>query len=430
MTLAARLSTPPDQPDAGLAPQTNVTQAGFSTRFVGRQAIYDRKLAVKAYELLYRSGPAGPASFLDGTAATADVLATSLVDIGLDKLADNKQVYINVNREFLLGPDSLPVAPQQVMLEILEDVTVDDALVDAVAKLSAEGFSFALDDFVGGSQWEALMPYVSVIKIDVRALTLTEIERELTRLASFKVRLLAEKVETQDEFEALSEMGFELFQGFFLSRPVVVEGQRLPATKRSLIELLAAVRDPKVDTGTLVRLIERDVGLSVRLMRLLNSAQFLLPQEVTSVGRAVVLLGLDGVKRWASLICLAGGDILSPELMRLSLVRAKMCELLFDSIRPADASAGFTMGLFSNLDCLMQATLEDALSEIPLKEEVRDALLHNVGPFYPILACVLACERYEPERLSLVKLDAGRIQTAFGAANRWSDDVIRQLGLG
>lgn len=427
MSLAARASSP--QPVYSVATPETTGDSGALAQFVGRQAIFDRDLRVKAYELLYRGERLGDGSVLDGTHATADVLATSLVDIGLSKLVGTKPVYLNVGREFLLDTSALPVDPANVVLEILEDVRVDETLIHAVAQLSAAGFTLALDDYDGGDNWAPLLPYVSIIKFDVRAMDPRAIAAHIERLRPRNLTLLAEKVETQEEFEFYKTAGIDLFQGYFLARPKVVSGRRLPATRRNLLQLLAAVRNPETNTTDLVSLIEQDVGLSFRLLRFLNSATFGMPREVTSIERSVVLLGLEGLRSWASLICLAGGEVSSSELIRLSLCRAKTCELLQESVDPSLASAAFTAGMFSNLDAFMQAPLPELLDEIRLAAEIRDALLDGNGPLAAAVKCALACERCDWDEARGSGFQPTQIGAAFREANCWSDDLLSQLEL-
>lgn len=416
-------------PDS-LSKNGSVNPSAPAATFVGRQAIYNRSLAVYAYELLYRSGHTATAGVTNDVQATAEVLTTALVDIGLDKLTKRKKVFINVDHDYLVDIQALPISPEFVVLEILEDVSVDQRLVDRVKSLAREGFTFALDDYVGGEQWKILLPHVSIIKVDIRELDDQGLENIVKDLKPFRVTLLAEKVETEEEFNKLAALGFDLFQGYFLSRPAVIEGQRLSSAKQSLLQLLAAVQDPETRTGELVSLIERDVGLSLKLLRLLNSARFHGISEVTSIERSVALLGLNGLRQWASLLCLSNTDTISPELMRLSLVRAKLCELIMNEVKPVSRQASFTVGLFSGIEAILRTPLTEVLADLPLAQDIKQALLEESGPLSEALDSAYACERFEWDCAGAYGLEQSQIAQFYAQANRWGDSVLAELDSG
>lgn len=395
--------------------------------FLGRQTIFTREVGVYAYELLFRSGRANVAGFTDGERATSEVILSAFTDIGLERVVGHHQAFINVTREFLLNERSLPLPPERVVLEILEDVEVDEELVKAVTDLSCQGFRIALDDFVYDDRWQPLLEVADIIKVDVRALGTSVVEEHARILQPYGHKLLAEKVETQEEFDALVAMGFDYFQGYFLSRPQVMSGKRLSASKLPVLQLLALLQDPNIDMKYVEKLVSQDVSLSYKLLRFINSAFFALPGEITSIQRAVVFIGIESLNRWISLIAMARVDDKPHELMRVALVRAKMCELLIGASGAGDEGTAFTIGLFSSLDALMDVPLEEVVGELPLSDEVKLALLERQGPLGEALRTTLAYERCDWQQLSSDELDVNATRNAYLDAVNWSFEVSAGL---
>ena len=288
---------------AGLAENRRARAENLA--FVGRQAIYQPDLEIYGYELLYRSAGAQHARIEDGTRATSEVLLSVFMDIGLDRIVGPYTPFINFTKNLLGNPDLLPFPPGSVVLEILEDVEVDTSLVEAVRNLHTLGHRIALDDFVLDPCWEPLMPYVEIVKIDVVSLTLTEVQAQVDNLRRQNVTLLAEKVETLAEFQELKAMGFELFQGYFLSRPQVLSETRLAGNKLATMRLLGALQNPSAEITDIELLVSQDVPLSYKLLRYINSVHVGLPRKVASLRDAVVYLGVDAIRRWAMLATLS-----------------------------------------------------------------------------------------------------------------------------
>lgn len=392
----------------------------MSEAFIGRQPIYDRNLELSAYELLFRSGEVNRAVIGDGDQATSTVILTAFTEIGLDKLVGPHRAFLNLTRNFLLGEGPWLLPPERVVLEILEDMVVDEALLAAVRALRRRGFLLALDDFVGEARWQPLLEHAAIVKMDVRALGIEAARSEARRLRRCGAQLLAEKVETRAEFDALVNSGFELFQGYFIARPQVVRGRKLPAERLAVLQLLAVLQAPQTDIDEVEMLVRRDVTLSYRLLRLINSAFFALPAQISSVRRAVVYLGLDSLKRWLSLLVLASVSGKPHELIRMALLRARMCEGLCQRGSVGDPSAGFTAGLFSTLDALMDAPLAELLDGLPLAQPIKNALLAHGGGLGEALNCTLAYERCDWARVRCADLDAAIVREIWIEAAEWS----------
>ncbi len=396
--------------------------------FVGRQAVYDRKLGVYGYELLFRSGTENRACFVDGDVATSQVLLSSFVDIGIERLCQRNRAFINLTRAFLVDQATPPFPPEQVVVEVLETVEPEAAVIEGLERLRAAGYVIALDDFCYEARFEPLIALADIIKIDVRVLDDAAVVEHVSRLKPKGLKLLAEKIETRAEFDRLVELGFDYFQGYFLSRPEVVSGKRLPQNKLSIIQLLARLQDPAVKIDEIERAVSQDVALSYKLLRCINSAFFALPRRIESIRHALVILGLGPLRRWIALLALAGGSDQPPDVVHTVMVRARMCELLGVAAGERDTSSCFTVGLFSSLDLLMGTPLPELLAELPLAPALVAALLERKGRLGEMLACVEAYEHCDWQNARLRGLADDDIRDAYVGAVEWAFEVVAGLG--
>lgn len=398
--------------------------------FVGRQPIFDRDWNVAAYEVLYRNGPENRADFSNPSAATSQVLVGTFIDIDIDRILGSHTGFINMSRDFLIDRYALAFPPDRMVVEVLEDVEVDDEVIAALTELSENGYRIALDDFVFNANQEALLPLADIVKVDVMALGIDNMKQVYDDLSRWKVTLLAEKVETYSEYMRLHHIGFDLFQGYFLAKPEVVRGRKVSSQKHSTLQLLSQLNDDDVSFDELADSISRDVSLSYRLLKLLNSSFYGLPKEVDSVHQGLVLLGLDQIARWVMLIALASLGDKPPELMKTGLVRARMAELLGRSFSDLDQRRAFTVGLFSILDALLDRPLSEVLEKIPLSEEANRALVEHEGDLGRILEAVEGYERGDWEAVEKQQIDSTEICIAYIEAVEWADATSPQLRRG
>ena len=371
---------------------------------VGRQPILDRDLDVFGYELLFRPEEENSKP-INGESATSQVVNNAFVDIRLDRIVGEHRAFINVTRDFLLEHSNLTFPRDRVVLEVLEDVEIDDALIEAIKALSDSGYVIALDDFVYAPEWDPLLDCASIVKIDVQMFSEPELKEQLGYLRPHKALLLAEKVETSDEFNHFRTLGFDYFQGYFLSRPQTVRGKQAPTNRPGILSLMSRLQDPQITVGEIEELVGQDVALSYRLLRYINSAFFALPKPVESIGQAVVYVGLSQLRQWTSLLAMAGVHDKPKELMRLSLTRAKMCELLCKEAGKKDADVYFTVGLFSALGALFDQPLYEIVQELPLSETIKGALLNHTGDPGAALQCTLAYETCKWPEVVFADLD-------------------------
>ncbi|MGM0476051.1 MAG: EAL and HDOD domain-containing protein, partial [Pseudomonadota bacterium] len=366
----------------------------LSEVMVGRQPIYDRKMKVRAYELLFREAGATQANVIDGNRATSQVLYNTFVEIGIDTIVGEHMAFVNLTPAFLFGEYPLPASSGSLVLEILEDIDPTPDLVDAVRDLRKRGYIIALDDFVYSPHLEPLVRLAHIIKIDITQMDGDGLAEHVERLRQTGRKLLAEKVETHAEYEYCRSLGFDLYQGYFFCKPNIVKGRQLPANRLAMLELLNALQRDDIDSRELEGLISQDVTLSYRMLRLINSAAFGMKRPIDSIKAALLLLGLDTVRNWASLLALSNVDDKPLELVRTSAVRARMAERLGPEV---DDTIGrgtyFTIGLFSTLDALMDRPMAAILEELPLSPTITAALLEDDGPGGAVLQMVRAYEQ-------------------------------------
>lgn len=392
--------------------------------FVGRQPIFDRDLEVVGAELLYRDSTENCARIDDAVAASRSTIVTAFTEIGIDSLVGDGVAYVNFPEDLLLSPNAEALPPSKVVVEILEHVPASPEVLAAVRRLKASGYTIALDDFIYEESRAALIPLADIIKIEVG--DKDAMRATLKALSPYKVTLLAEKVEDQADMRLCMELGFDLFQGYFLCRPEVVTGEKLPANRMSTLRLLAKLSDPRVDFSTLVELVCADVALSYRLLRYLNSAHFSLRKPLTDVRQALGLLGYNKLRAWVALVALSSVDDKPAELVRIGVVRARMCELLADDIG-MDGPTAFTVGLFSILDALFDREMKELVGPLPLDESLKAALVDRAGPLGQLIT---HAEHYEVGRWNALlesNFSTNALVEAYLEANRWTVDTLSAL---
>ncbi|MCC6302835.1 MAG: HDOD domain-containing protein [Gammaproteobacteria bacterium] len=379
------------------------------------------------YELLYRRQDQAHAKIIDGDQATSQIFINSFLEMGLDKVVGKHQAFINVTRNFITNTDLLPPPSAQLVLEILEDIKIDDAVIAAVLRLKRMGYIIALDDFIYHPDLKPLVSMANIIKLDVQALNHVELEEHVSILSEYPVKLLAEKIETPEMFDRCLELDFDYYQGYFLCKPRVLSGRRLPANRVNAMRMMAELQNPEIDIKELEALISQDPTMSYKLMRYINSAAFTLSKKVDSIHHAIVYLGGKEIKRWATLIALTGIDDKPDELITTSLIRSKMCELLSEDHPQLNKDSAFIVGLFSTLDAMMDQPLPELLGTLPLSPEITRALLDRQGPYAVILNSVIAYERGEWDKLECAALSREAITEIYLRSLSWSNTIMQEI---
>lgn len=392
---------------------------------LARQPICDVELNLAAYELLYRNSANSTAATVSSPhEATARVFTLAFMDIGIDKLAGKHPVFINMTDEWLLKSDMLPEPAERIVLEVLEDIRPSPEIISALKSLKSRGYKIALDDFILTQDTKAFLPYADIIKLDVMACSKEVLAKRVQILSRFPITLLAEKVETWEEYKQCREMGFTLFQGYFLSKPETMNNHSKSDSGIVLTQLLAMLHMAEPDVGELEQQISRDPQLYYRILRYINSAQYSLPRKIESLRQAIVLLGFDNLRSLVSMMVLAGSNRRGSTLMPIALLRAKMCECLARKYKLSPAENFFTVGLLSMLDAFFNRPLPDILADLPLHPSVESALLNFEGVMGDVLKVVEAYEKADWESVEKSTFDKAILADCYVDAMSWADGVM------
>lgn len=393
--------------------------------FIARQPIYDRHLSVIGYELLYRARDTDVAEITRADEASARVIVSSFLDIGIDRLVGSALAFINVPEALVVDDDLLPMFHEQTVLELLEDVEPSPAVLAGLRRLKARGFRIALDDFAYRPAYRPLLELADFVKVDLLDHDAVALGGLVPVLRQFPARLVAEKVESAAQFQECQRLGFDYFQGHHFCRPQTLTDRTPPPNKLVVLNLLARLADPALGVAELERSLAADASLSYKLLRYVNSAAFARRREVESLRDAVILAGFDAVRNWAALLLLGSIDAHKPrELIKLAMIRARMCQHLGS---PALQGQAFITGLFSVLDALMDVPMAVLLDSLALSAPIRFALLAREGELGALLQQVLWYERGEWLPLIGAGADHERLVAAYLEAVRWTDENVSSM---
>jgi EAL and modified HD-GYP domain-containing signal transduction protein len=395
--------------------------------FLGRQPIYDRGLNIFGYELLFRGDERNAAKFRSGEEASLQVILNALVELGLEKVSLGKPLFVNFTRELIVQHNVIAPRPDWCVLEVLEDVSFDEEVAAGLRAWRSQGYRIALDDFSYTAKSRPLVNFADFVKLDVRASSLAALPARMQPLKRFPVKLLAEKIGTHEEFRRCKTMGFDYFQGYFLSRPEILKARRLPVNRASILALLAKCLDAEVDCRELAALVGQDATLSYRLLQALNSALSGRRTEVSSILEAVLLAGVDWITRLVTTLLLSGLSDKPSSCIVIALERARVCELIGEVLDPSNKARYYTAGLLSALDILLDKPLDEALESLPLAGDLRSALLTPKGPVGLVLAGVLAYEQGEWDAIADSGLDLRALRDAFWCAAPYVHELQRML---
>ncbi len=397
--------------------------------YVARQPIFTKNKKIHGYELLFRESLSNFFPDIDGDTATSKLLYNSFFTIGVEKITGFKVAFINFTRDLLLNRVPLMFPRERIVVEILEDVEPRKEIVDVCREISEKGYDIALDDFFYRSDMEPLIGLANTIKFDFRATPIDEMRTVVKKLAKYDVNLLAEKVETHEEFKKALKMGFSYFQGYFFCKPEIIKGRDIQSSRMNLLELMATANKKDFKFHELEKIILRDVAISYKLLRYINSVYFRTISNISSIKQAIVLLGEKGIRRFVSLIAMAKLASDKPdELIRTSIIRAKFCELIGKKDgAPVNHSELFTLGLFSLIDAILDDTMESLMEKLPLSEDIKGALVHKSGKLKDYLSLTVAYETGDWEGVSKsatrLNLDEGGLPDSFMEALTWADSM-------
>lgn len=344
--------------------------------YLARQPIFDRKMNIAGYELLYRRSMNNYFEGIDDNQATADLINNAFLVMPFHELTGGTRAFINFSGDMLVREIPMVLPRKSIVVEVLERVEATEAVLKALSKMKGEGYTIALDDFAFG---EANLPFLEladIVKVEFPAVDIAT-QRYFIKLYGKRIKFLAEKVETREDYQLALEMGYSYFQGYFFSRPVVEKRREIVSIPSTLMRLMSELNQPDPDYQALTEIIETDVGLSYKLLKLAGSVFFGTKGDVLTVKHALVRMGFGEIRKWVYLLLLKDvQNVDNKELITNCLIRAKFMELL-----ALKAGGGrrhyeyFLTGLFSSVDILLDTSMEVAVKELPISAEVKEALL-------------------------------------------------------
>ncbi|MGM0845349.1 MAG: EAL and HDOD domain-containing protein [Bacillota bacterium] len=405
--------------------------------FVARQPIFNVNEEAIAYELLYRNNQENFFPNINGDRATADVIINSFLNIGIDQLSGGKPCFINFTETLLKLKVPTYFRPREIVVEILETVQPSPEILKICRELRQLGYKIALDDFVfnkSNPYCKELMKLADYIKVDMLS-TSEETREEIELIARLlDVKLLAEKVETRKDFEEAKKRGYALFQGFFFSKPVVLSTYDVPVYFHSYYEIIQSLELSEPSMDRIAELIEQDISLSYKLLKLINSPAYRPKHKISSIRQAIILLGLIEIQRWIYVLAIrdmtgSTGQI-SEEVIKLCLTRAKMCELISTKVLDDPVpSSYFLTGMFSLMEDIIGQPIEKVLKDMPLQDDICDALKGKKNNLKKVLELVTAIETADWEKADNVGMNIRLTQSEYNhfyvQSCQWAESLLK-----
>ncbi len=361
--------------------------------FIGRQPILDKDENVVAYELLYRNSENNRYDGLDHDSATIDVMVNSFAGIGIKEVGERKKCFINFTENLLLNRIPTYISPQYIVVEILEDVRLTDEVLEVCKELKNKGYIIALDDVSVNRNLDRVLPYIDIIKVDYLLMDVQEMKIMIETYRE-QITFLAEKIETREQFEQAKELGFEYFQGYFFSRPVVLQGKDIAPIPTNYLLLLEKLNGSEPDIHEISSLIQRDLSLSYKLLKVMNSGTYFFKSKITTIKQAVVLVGLYEIKKLVMILMMSSLNRVDTqlEIVKMSLTRAFFFERIAKSVGVSKNHL-YMFGMFSLIDTLLSKNMRDVIADLPITNELAEALLGNIDSYNLALKIIQGLER-------------------------------------
>lgn len=372
--------------------------------FIGRQPILNTKEELIAYEVLFRDTKANFCD-VDNSFATASVIANTVYNFGIDNILDNKKGFINFNYEMIMNDKMIDILPpQNIVIEILETMKIDKAVVNKCKDLKQKGYLLAVDDFIGDEEhYKEILNIIDIVKVDL--IGVKDLKSTTEKLKKYNVELLAEKVETKEEFELCKKLGYSYFQGYFFAKPTIIEGKKIDASYHSLIKLVE-ILERDADIKHIVDIFKEESGLSYQLLYVLNNTVSAVKKEITSIQQAISMLGISNVRKWVMLLLYMQdsedkANCKCNPICQMALKRAKMMEV-FEKHRKNSTKVtieeAFVTGLLSLLDVLLGVRKDEIFSEISVSGDIKYSILNCDGKYSDILSLVISMEKRDYDK--------------------------------
>ena len=399
--------------------------------FIARQPILDREKEVFAYELFFRDGKNNCYPSIERDEATTKLIAKNYQTLALDDISCNKKSFINFQSETLRSGLPASLDPENVVVELVAGQSVASGLLDTCKHVKNMGYKIALSDNLLKSSWNELLPYVDMLKVNSNHENLDFLANNVNRFIDANVQLIADKVETQENFSIFKDIGFDYFQGYFFAKPESLSNEKLSTSKLTLIELIGASSSESFDIEIVTSIIERDVGLSYMLLRFMNNPAINKRYKITSLRHALNYMGEVEIKKFIALLALTNlSDDKPLELLHLSLVRAKFCDLVSTEKNiGCNPPTAFLVGLFSMLDALLDQEMESLIVKLPLADEVKEALCDGQNNLFMYLMLARAFESgnwLKVIRISkILEIEQKRLHSLLNEAILWGNSIRR-----
>jgi c-di-GMP phosphodiesterase len=397
----------PDESGTNRAPRPSSS----TTAIVARQPIFTVQRDLYGYELLYRSDSDEGFQGLDGTQLTTTVLLNVFSELGLARVVGDRRAFVNLSREFLTGQLQLPECPEQLVVEVPENVEINEEILAGLRRLKASGFQIALDDVIFSPALEPVLNLADIVKVELPAVPSGELPAHVQAFRQWPVKLLAEKVETDEQMRECVELGFDYFQGYLLARPTTLKRVKLGVKAHVVVQLLSKLYGRDQSIRELSEIIRQDPALCTKFLRYMGSAQFGV-HNVTSVEQAIGLLGIQGLKTLLTMVQLAQVSNQPAERITAALVRGLMCARIGSRCSSEIGDQGYLLGVLSELDSILDEPLREILEEMPISPQLRAALLLQEGELGALLQAVIAYEQGDWDRVQFGQLPV----SVFGEA--------------
>ncbi|EAR62841.1 EAL and HDOD domain-containing protein [Neptuniibacter caesariensis] len=392
---------------------------------LARQPVFNKSQDVIAYALLYRGDEATERKFSDHL-ATSSVILNTYASICQEGEVRSLPCYIKLTDKTIMSEHFPELPKEHFILEVLGHSDITPEFIERVKELNQLGYRLALSDYKPVPKYDPLLNLVHILKMDIQSIPLESIPELVKKLRPYHLELLADKVETQEEFRKCYELGFSLFQGYFLSKPEPVKGKKLGSSKMLLLQMMVELQSPTATAQSVEQLVINDPLLTYRILRVVNSAAFNLNREIESLSHAISLLGFEQIRKWVSLFLVTDTQDKPVELTRSMLIRGRMCELLAEMLGRDQPINNFITGLFSKLDVLLDMELPELLEQVPLQNDVKAALINYDGQLGQILEQVSKYEDGDFEQIDLL-LDQQFYEVAYRHSLNWSQQVMKSL---
>lgn len=402
--------------------------------YVARQSITDKNKDVFAYELLFRDGNENCFPDIAPDEATSKLLTGSHLTLGVEEITNGKLAFINFHEDTLLYRFPTSLDPLSVVIEIVETVPISQNLIKACKHIKDLGYKIALDDHDFDPKWNAFLPFVHIVKIDIAQTDFETVKANIGKFKDAGVKLVAEKVETQEQFDLYKSLDFDYYQGYFFARPEVVKQKNIPSSKMTMLELMQASSSAQFDFEKINAIIERDVSMSFLLLRFINNPLVNKRNKINSLHHALTYMGELEVKKFIALVALANlSDGKPAELVHMSLVRAKFCELTARARKESEnPPTGFLVGLFSLLDALLDQSMDDIMSKLPLNEDLTSALCGMENALREYLGIARAFENANWGKVKLlsgkISIDQRILHSFYNESIKWGSAMSQSLG--